>query len=554
MTGNARPAILPDATCHRAFIVAECQGFSLVVPCALGNGVSGPKGMGQRSITDEEIALIKAMKARKMKNTAIQFFFNRPSRSVNSGRITGIAAGTYSNSAQIDQATEAQLSAFLDSQAPSIVVPQIVFPTEVKAASPVSEANLRGMFAKDIDGVWRLSGGETDHTECKENFGLRYPGAWLRALAAMANNRGGYIFFGVADKDSDGKASHHVVGMGTEEFSKSDPADLAKRVRGTFDPTPRFETTTIEIGGKKVGVIHVDQHPSRPVIATKNDDKITEGDIFFRYPGTSTRINYSDLRSLLDARDAQMRSDILPMVERLLSLGPKRAMIADLTGAELTDGKRTIQIDESLIGQISFIKEGEFEEKTGAPTLRLIGNLEAVGGAGPANIKKGIVTQPEMLRDFLADQTQADPIDYIRFALEVANPGWLPVRYFAHAAGMSHSALLAFIDASSASPARKAMYKDRLSSINKALVLLSGPASAVHRQLLANKEVVPTTAKEARTASLAIQGLRRPLTIDPGPLKTLLTRCVEITGASGDAPDRAAARKGIARLDELLFA
>ena len=44
--------------------------------------------MKGRSVTDQEIALIKAMIARGMKNKDIQFFFNRPDRPVNSGRIS----------------------------------------------------------------------------------------------------------------------------------------------------------------------------------------------------------------------------------------------------------------------------------------------------------------------------------------------------------------------------------------------------------------------------------------------------------------------------------
>lgn len=47
--------------------------------------------MAKRNINDDEIALIKAMIQRGMKNKDIQFFFNRPDRAVNSGRITDIS-------------------------------------------------------------------------------------------------------------------------------------------------------------------------------------------------------------------------------------------------------------------------------------------------------------------------------------------------------------------------------------------------------------------------------------------------------------------------------
>ncbi|MBJ7527408.1 MAG: hypothetical protein JHD10_09255 [Sphingomonadaceae bacterium] len=51
--------------------------------------------MPRRSITDEEIGLIKAMLARGMANKAIKFYFNRQDRTVNSGRISWIKHRDY---------------------------------------------------------------------------------------------------------------------------------------------------------------------------------------------------------------------------------------------------------------------------------------------------------------------------------------------------------------------------------------------------------------------------------------------------------------------------
>lgn len=49
-----------------------------------------------------------------MKNKDIQFFFNRPDRSVNSGRISGIRSGEYSNSSDIQIASSSELDEFLE--------------------------------------------------------------------------------------------------------------------------------------------------------------------------------------------------------------------------------------------------------------------------------------------------------------------------------------------------------------------------------------------------------------------------------------------------------
>ncbi|MFZ6761456.1 AlbA family DNA-binding domain-containing protein [Pseudoroseomonas sp. WGS1072] len=483
-----------------------------------------------------------------MKNRDIQFFFNRPGRAVNTGRITDIASGRYSNSSGICRASDEDLNAFLASHKPSTDVPLDVAPAEAEASSPLSDTSLRRMFITGAKGVWRLSLRETDQAECKTSFGLKHPAPWLRAAAALANNRGGYVFFGVGDKDPDG--AHPVVGLATDDFANTDPAEIARRLRATFNPTPRLQRALFEVGGKKVGVLHVEQHPSRPIIATKNEGggDIREGDIFFRYPGQSTRISYADLRAMLDARDAQARADILPMVQRLLALGPDRAMIADLAEGQLLDGKRTIELDEDIIKGLSLIKEGEFVEKAGAPALRLIGDVKT---SSKSASKKGLVMRSEMQRDFLANQLTADPLDYVRCAIEVPGNDWLPIRFFARAAGMSNQDLLTFIECDAAAiPAQVTLYKARLSSTEKAYVRPQGPAVDMLTRLL--KETIrPRDIKDARIIAQALQGLQRPLPIKPEAIRLLLTQCLDLISKGHDNPAKTAIRKAIARFDEV---
>jgi len=506
--------------------------------------------MAQRTINDDEIALIKAMVARGMKNRDIQFYFNRPGRAVNSGRITDISSGKYGNSAKIAKADNAELDAFMAEHPPSLEVPPTS--TQVGELTPLSEVILQKMFVEDAGGVWRLAAGETDRVECKESFRLKHAAPWLRALAALANNQGGYIFFGVKDKDPTG--SHAVLGLTTSEFADTDPADIVLRLRAVFTPTPRFERTTFEVGGKKIGVLYVEQHPSRPIIATKQEGsgEIKEGDIFFRYPGQSARISYADLRAMLDARDAQARADILPMLQRLLSLGRNRAMIADLNEGRLFDGTRTIEIDEAIIKELNLIKEGEFNERIGAPALRLIGNVMATTSTA---VKKGLVTRPQIQLDFLADKLTADPLDYIRCAVEVPGADWLPIRYFARAAGMSLPELLTFINENPASiPTQKQLYKGRLASADQAYVAAKGPSGLILQRLRTGEKIEPKDAPEARQVAFAIQGLPRPLSLAPTPLRALLARCAELIGDSDDKVAKSAIRKAVARLDELIYA
>lgn len=191
--------------------------------------------MGKRSITNEEIALIKAMRNRGMRNSAIQFYFNRPDRQVNSGRITNIADGSYSDSASIAVADDTTLDTFLTGFQQGLItlsaVPAPTVPILPPAPpGPLHPETIAALFKADQDGTWRFCPGETDEHECKASFRLRNPSAWLRAVASLANNRGGYILFGVHDKDvtqTDAiDKSFTVIGLNTAEFVNLDPAAL----------------------------------------------------------------------------------------------------------------------------------------------------------------------------------------------------------------------------------------------------------------------------------------------------------------------------------------
>jgi hypothetical protein len=504
--------------------------------------------MGKRSITDTEIALIKAMLGRKMKNSDIQLYFNRPDRKVNSGRITGIGNGTYSNSKAIVAATPSELDAFLANPSP-LVPAGSAQPDD----DPLSQANIAGHFDKGSDGVWRLGGGETDRCECKANFGFKHQDKWLRPIAALANNAGGLLFFGVHDKDTKGPNgedwSHVVGGLDSGEFADADPADFSTRVKAMFDPTPVFGLATATVGGKTIGVIHVQQHASRPVIAVKQDGTIKEGDIFYRYPGQSSRIKYSDLRAILDARDAEARAQILPMVEKLLQLGPARSMVADLDSGMLTDGGRTLQIDKALLEKLSFVKEGEFSEVEGAPTLRLVGDVTAVETDSKPATRFGMLTRTHILEAFLDQTHPNDPTDYIRFALEVGQNERLPLHYFAGLAGMSHDALVAFIDSTSATPIKKKRYID-WTKPNAAFHAAVGTPKSYLTRILAGDLPAITSPTVAGHIGQAIQAMPSDATFDLQILLKLLRECLAV-GASTSA--ESFLRRGICRIDELSF-
>lgn len=506
--------------------------------------------MGKRSITDEEIALIKAMRNRGMRNSTIQFYFNRPNRQVNSGRITNISDGSYSNSSQITAADSATLDAFMNSfhhASGSTVLPA--------SKSPLDPDTIAELFRMDADGTWRFSPGETDEHECKANFRLRNSHVWLRAIAALANNRGGYILFGVHDKDSaqaDGiDKSFSVTGLSSTEFTSLDPAELTSHIKSKLDPTPRVRSAVFQFAGKTVGILYVEQHPSRPVIATKQEGDIREGDIFFRYPGQSSRIKYGDLRAMLDERDTLARQQILPMVEKLLQRGPNRVLLADLDDGTIEDGNRSIEIDKTLLEQLSFIREGEFNEVSGAPTLRLIGEVRA---AADARIEsRGVLTDANLLVNFLNQETLFRPVEYIRFVVEASHTEWLPLFYFAEQSQLDRADLVAFIKGLGGTAKRREMFTNRATGAKTALTIPVGTPAALLTRIIADSLPEPTDSKDANNVAMAICGITSLPDTQRPTLLTLLRRCHELVKAEPKAGVISNIRRAACRLDELIF-
>ena len=73
---------------------------------------SEPSKKSRRSITDQEISLIKAMLRRGMEKTTIQAYFTHPDRPVNYGRISNIEDDTYGP--KIVAASDDELDRFLE--------------------------------------------------------------------------------------------------------------------------------------------------------------------------------------------------------------------------------------------------------------------------------------------------------------------------------------------------------------------------------------------------------------------------------------------------------
>jgi hypothetical protein len=230
-----------------------------------------------------------------------------------------------------------------------------------------------------IKGDGRLFHREGQELEFKQQFNLSGLADYLRDFAAFANNRGGYLVFGVTDKPRkpDGLSRSAI-----DQFEKVDPEKISGFILDIFSPSIEWEQASFEIGGRVFGVIRVQEAREKPVIAKKDDGKpqiIKNGEVYYRYAGRTQKIQYAELENIIQRRILQNNQHWLDLVQKIGAAGPSKAAILD-TERSLIEKQdaQILVVDEELAKKLRFIKEGQFQERFGAPTLKLVGDVVPV--------------------------------------------------------------------------------------------------------------------------------------------------------------------------------
>lgn len=494
-----------------------------------------------RSITDEEIGLIKALLARGDRNVDIQFYFNRQDRPVNSGRISQIRNGTYGP--KVPRATDQELDAFLNSFKAAGVG---VAANEPDAKPPTISDRAASRFEQHVDGSWRLSDGETTQQECKETFNPKKMTPILKAIAALANNKGGFVFIGVEDADC------KVVGLNDDTFKNTDIVQISQKVKTYLTPTPDFIKTTIEVGGMDIGVIYVEKYSEPPIIVSRDGDGLKSGTILFRSPGQSAKISAGDLLILLRERDQASQSKLLRSAQRVSDIGLQNSLIVDTREGTIEADDTKVMIDRDLADQLEFIREGEFEEVEGAPALRLIGDVRAVEPDGQIRerIENRVLTADTALQAFLAQESVRSPLEFVRGSALVQRQ-WLPMFYFI---GLGKSSIEDAIETLSQTNAvyanSKANALQRLRGQRSAFNHATGKAAPILQSILQGEIEDLEDTHEDPAIARAISGL--PAEFEHvQDILDLLQRM--FARAEGNSSLKGAIFKAAARVDEIAF-
>ena len=229
-------------------------------------------------------------------------------------------------------------------------------------------------FRIEINSKGHLKRRESFDLEFKANFHLgNQLLEYCRTLVGMANNKGGQIVFGIQDKP------RVPVGMTNEKFTTCDPVKISQTLMEYFSHEIEWDMDTFEYESKVFGLLRVKEGIRKPIICKKNGDKVLkEAAIYYRYRGETKEINFAELFDILQNERDKEKLLWMKHIEKIGTVGPQNIHLVDTYKGELHTDKGKILLDKDLLEKIKFIKEGQFVEKGGAPTLRIVGEISGV--------------------------------------------------------------------------------------------------------------------------------------------------------------------------------
>lgn len=219
---------------------------------------------------------------------------------------------------------------------------------------------------------------ESQTLEFKEQFNFAGLADYFKDFAAFANNRGGYLIFGVTEAP---RAASGLSGSALDQFSKLDPEAITGYILDIFSTDIRWSSEVVEHDGKWFGAFRVEEAETKPIITRKDmgaNQVLQNGSIYYRYGGRTQKIQSAELESIITKRIERVNKDWIDLVTDIGVTGPRNAIVLK-TDSQVEENKNGVFIiDEELSKKIKFVKEGHFTEDTGAAALKLVGDVVPV--------------------------------------------------------------------------------------------------------------------------------------------------------------------------------
>ena len=233
---------------------------------------------------------------------------------------------------------------------------------------------------QNIDDRGYLKHRESSNLEFKEKFNFNNMPKYSKTMSAFANNKGGYLVFGVKDRP------RKLIGVDKTRFDEISQERITTFLIEHFDPEIKWDVSIIKSDEKYFGFIYIYEAEEKPIICKKNagNNDIKSGEIYFRYRGQSRKISYPELKRMIDEFREKERRIWMSHIEKIAKIGPSNVALLDMISGSITttklEGAKLI-MDKELIDElrenVKFIEEGKVSESEGDPTLKITGEVQS---------------------------------------------------------------------------------------------------------------------------------------------------------------------------------
>lgn len=218
----------------------------------------------------------------------------------------------------------------------------------------------------------RVTTRESKKIEFKQNFSMVALPKYAKTIASFANNKGGFIIFGVTDTPRIAKGIND-----DSPFFKLDENKFSNDIELNMSPRIDMNIYSIDIKDNIFGIIEVKESNEKPIMFIKNCDKVyQEGDIFYRYFGQNGKIKSVDLQNIIRDREKKIEEKWLSQLKNMSNIGIDKVHIINKEDDLEKDGNGNIIISSDALKNMPYIKEGEFNETRGKEVIKVTANAK----------------------------------------------------------------------------------------------------------------------------------------------------------------------------------
>jgi hypothetical protein len=181
----------------------------------------------------------------------------------------------------------------------------------------------------------------------------------------------------------------------------------------------------------------------------------------------------------------------------------------DLDTGEVSGRTGSFVIDKDLLPSIQFVREGDFSQTKGAPTLRLVGDVQPISAADREKIRvvRDNITPHSIIENFLLGNPVSEPLAYLH-AQAYYQRKWMPIWHYVQRLPMGVDELVEDLRGLAASmPASRDAIVQRLRGTLSAFKIYTGKPKMMLSEILAGKMTVPKNDAELGAFANAIHGL-----------------------------------------------